>query len=224
MFKSLQRIKLFYTYLIGAIEADKKEGGAKWRDAITPALDKVGIYVQDPVKTEPLVTDMTVIEAQDKFNKWIISGNYDKFAENFKKVVKKDIRMVHRSDFVIVHLFEDIPTTGGIHEMAEAWRLKKKIYLIWREAKNKIPKWALFLTTDSGGQVFDNPKQLTDFISLVYSKKRQSLRVQTIQFVKGIIRLVDEIFYARKLQKIKVNLPKLEEKKEEPKEKKEKEK
>jgi len=114
-----------------------------------------GIIVHNCL-TEPLVTGMNVIEAQDKFNRWIISGNYDKFAENFKKVVEKDIRMVHRSDFVITHLFEDIPTTGGIHEMAEAWRLKKKIYLIWRGAKNKIPKWALFLTTDSGGKIFDN--------------------------------------------------------------------
>ena len=51
-------------------------------------------------------------------------------AEKFKKVVEKDMRMVHRSDFLIVHLFPDIPTTGTIHEMAEAWRQKKPVYLI----------------------------------------------------------------------------------------------
>ncbi len=224
MFKTLKKVKFFYTYLIGAIEKDTKDGGQTWRNDITPALDKAGIYTQDPCLTEPLVTGMNVIEAQDKFNKWIISGNYGKFAENFKKVVEKDIRMVHRSDFVIVHLFENIPTTGSIHEMAEAWRLKKKIYLIWREAKNKISKWALFLTTDSGGRVFDNPKQLTDFIALVYDKERQSLRIQIIQFIKGIIRLIGEGFYAKKLIKIKAGLPKVTEIIEDSKEQKEKEK
>jgi len=169
--------------------------------------------------TEPLVTGMNVIEAQDKFNRWIISGNYDKFAQNFKKVVEKDIRMVHRSDFVIAHLFEDIPTTGGIHEMAEAWRLKKKIYLIWRGAKNKISKWALFLTTDSNGKIFDSPKQLTDYIALAYEVKRQSFRIQIIQYIKALFRTIGEKNYNQKLQKIKFKLPKLEEKKEESKKK-----
>lgn len=196
-------MKLFYTYLAGAIEADKKEGGCGWRDDITPALDKAGIYVQDPCKTEPLVTGMDVLEAQDQFTKWIMSGNYDKFADKFEKIVQKDIRMVHRSDFVIVHLFPDIPTTGTIHEMAEAWRLKKPIFLIWKEAKSKVPKWALYLCTNSGGRLFDNGKQLTDYIVLVYDGKRQSLRIQIIQNIKAIFRLIGEKTYNLKLRKLK---------------------
>ena len=197
--------KLFYTYLwlAGAIEADTKEGGQGWRDDITPALDKAGIYTQDPCKTEPLVTGMNVLEAQDQFNKWIMSGNYDKFAEKLEKIVQKDIRMVHRSDFVIVHLFPDIPTTGTIHEMAEAWRIKRPLYLIWKDAKSKVPKWALYLVTSSGGQLFDNGKQLTDFIALKYNIKNQSLRIQVIQFCKSICRLIGEKVYTYKLNKIK---------------------
>lgn len=218
-------IKLFYTYLAGAIEADTKEGGQGWRDDITPALDKAGIYIQDPCKTEPLVTGMDVLEAQDQFNKWIVSGNYDKFAEKFEKIVQKDIRMVHRSDFVVVHLFPDIPTTGTIHEMSEAWRIGKPLYLIWRDAKSKVPKWALYLVTSSGGKLFDNGKQLTDYIALKYDITNQSLRVQVVQFCKAICRLIGEKIYTYKLNKIKktwkekkiikAESPKPEEKKEE---------
>ena len=94
---------------------------------------------------------MDVVEAQDQFNKSIRSGHYDLFAQKFQLVVDKDLRMVHRSDFLVVHLFPDIPTTGTIHEMAEAWRLGKPIYLIWPAAKSSLSKWALYLTTSSGG-------------------------------------------------------------------------
>jgi len=196
-------IKLFYTYLAGAIEADKKDGGQGWRDAITPALDKARIYVGDPCKTEPLVTGMDVITAQEQFNGWIASGHYEKFAEKFQQVVKKDIRMVHRSDFLIVHLFPDIPTTGTIHEMAEAWRLKKPIYIIWTEAVSKLPKWALYLCTSSGGNVFPNKKQVADYVILVYNTSRQSFRVQFVQFVKAIFRMIEEKNYNYRLSKLK---------------------
>ncbi len=161
-----------------------------------------GIIVHN-CKTEPLVTGMDVLEAQDQFNKWIMSGNYDKFAEKFEKIVQKDIRMVHRSDFVVVHLFPDIPTTGTIHELAEAWRIKKPLYLIWKDAKSKVPKWALYLVTSSGGKLFDNGKQLTDYIALKYEVKNQSLRIQIVQFCKAICRMIGEKIYTHKLNEIK---------------------
>ena len=202
-------IKLFYTYLAGAIEFAKKDGGVVWRDAITPSLDETGIYVQDPCQTEPLVTDMTVMEAQKKFNSWISSGHYEKFNEKFEKVVQKDLRMVHKSDFVIVHLFPDIPTTGTIHEMAEAWRLHKPIYCIWSDAKSKLSKWALYLVIDSGGKLFDNKKQLTDYLAIRYDKKIQSLRVLVVQSVKAVFRIIEERIYMYRLNKIKESLKEL---------------
>jgi len=196
-------IKLFYTYLAGPIEFDKDTGGAKWRDAITPALDEAGIYVQDPCRTEPLVTSMSVIEAQDKFNSWITSGHYKKFDEQFEHIVKKDLRMVNRSDFIIVHLFPDISTTGTIHEMAEAWRQNKPIYLIWSDAKSKLSKWALYLVINSGGRLFDNKKQLVEYLTVRYDKNIQSLRVITIQYIQAIFRLIEEKLYNNSLEKIK---------------------
>ncbi|GAI33060.1 unnamed protein product, partial [marine sediment metagenome] len=172
------KLKLFYCYLAGAIEFDKKEGGEGWRNSITPPLDKNLIYIQDPCKTEPLVTDMTVIEAQKKFNGWIQSGNYDLFTDKFEKIVQKDIRMVHRSDFLIVHLFPNIKTTGTIHEMAEAWRQNKPIYLIWKEAKSGLSKWALYLVISSNGRLFESENKLIEFLSVKYAIKNQSFRKQ----------------------------------------------
>jgi len=196
--------KRFYTYLAGPIEKDTDDGGQKWRDRITPDLDNMGIYVQDPTKTEPLATGMDVITAQDQFNKWIRSGHYDLFANKFRLIVDKDIRMVYRSDFLIVHLFPDIPTTGTIHEMAEAWRLGKPIYLIWPAAKSSLSKWALYLTTSSGGQVFDNTKQCAEYLTIICNWKKQSLRIQIIQTIKSVFRLIEERRYNKKLRKLKL--------------------
>ena len=179
-----------------------------------------GIIVHNCL-TEPLVTGMDVIQAQEKFNGWIQSGNYAKFAEKFAKVVEKDIRMVHRSDFLIVHLFPDIPTTGTIHEMGEAWRTKKIIYIIWKEAMSKLSKWALYLCTSSGGRVFSSKKKLVEYLSIVYDVKKLSLRIQIIQFVKAIFRIIEERIFNFRLSRIKSILKELESskiiKKEEPK-------
>jgi len=210
----IKNLKFFYTYVAGPIEADTDDGGQKWRDRITPDLDNTGIYVQDPCHTEPLATGMDVVEAQDQFNKWIRSGHYDLFAEKFKMIVDKDIRMVKRSDFIIVHLFPEIPTTGTIHEMAEAWRLGKPIYLIWPVAKSSLSKWALYLTTSSRGKIFDNTKQCADYLSIICDWKRQSLRIQILQFIKAIFRLIEEAKYNRKLEKKKCKKKKEKEKEE----------
>jgi len=200
------KIKIFYVYLAGPIEMDKKEGGQGWRNNITPSLDKIGIYVQDPCRTEPLVTDMTVIEAQEKFNGWIQSGNYELFTNKFEKVVYKDIRMVHKSDFLIVHLFPDIPTTGTIHEMSEAWRQRKPIYLIWKDAKSKLSKWALYLVISSGGKLFESENKLIEFLNVKYEITNQSFRTQIIQLLKAIGRLIEEKIYRRKLNQIKKSI------------------
>jgi len=197
-------MKLFHTYLAGPIELDTDDGGQKWRDVITPALDEVGIYVQDPCKTEPLATGMDVVTAQEQFNRWIKGGRYDLFADKFKLIVEKDMRMVNRSDFIIVHLFPDIGTTGTIHEMARAWRLKKPIYLIYYGPISQLSKWALYLTTDSGGRVFPNKKQLTDYIAEHYSTKALHWHRIAIQAVKSIYKHIENNIFESRLQRRKL--------------------
>ena len=199
--KFFKNLKLFYTYLAGPIEQDTSDGGQSWRNLVTPTLDEAGVYVQDPCKTEPLATGMDVVTAQDQFNRWIRGGRYDLFADKFKMVVDKDMRMVDRSDFIIVHLFPDIGTTGTIHEMARAWRLKKPIYLVYYGAVSSISKWALYLTTSSGGKVFPNKKQCSDFIAERYSNKNLHWHTFVIQFIKAVCRQIEGAIYENKLLK-----------------------
>jgi len=208
-----KNIKLHYVYLAGPIEQDTEDGGQSWRNVITPFLDEVGIYVQDPCATEPLATGMDVVTAQEQFNRWIKGGRYDLFVEKFELIVNKDIRMVKRSDFIIVHLFPDIGTTGTIHEMALAWQLNKPIYLVYYGAVSSLSKWALFLTTDSGGKVFPNKKQLTDYISEKYCLKQLHWHTLIIQTFMAIFRLIEGFLYEKKL-KIKLRLQETSEEKE----------
>ena len=138
---------------------------------------------------------MDVVEAQHKFNGWIQSGNYKLFEETFKKIVDKDIRLVNRADFLIVHMFPDIPTTGTIHEMAYAWMQKKPIYLIWKDAKTRLSKWAIYLVISSGGQIFESENKLVEFIKTKYDVKSQSFRIQLIQLFRAWSRLIEENMY-----------------------------
>lgn len=196
-------IKYFYTYLAGPIEKDTSDGGQTWRNKITPYLDDLNIYVQDPCKTEPDATGMDVIMAQEQFNKWIISGNKEIFHRKFKIIIKKDLRMVARSDFIIVHLFKDIETTGTIHEMVHAWERKIPIYVIWYNPQVKLSKWALQLIKESGGDIFPNIKQCVDFITAEYAPEELSLFRKAIQYVAYLYRTIEGSLYQMKINRMK---------------------
>jgi nucleoside 2-deoxyribosyltransferase len=202
--KLFKELKLFYTYLAGPIELDTSDGGQSWRNSMTPILDDAGIAVQDPCKTEPLATGMDVITAQDQFNRWIKGGRTDLFMDDFEIIIDKDIRMVKRSDFIIAHLFPNIGTTGTIHEMVVAYQLKKPIYLVYYGAVSSLSKWALALTLLSGGKVFPNKKQLTDYVTEHYATKNQHWHTMVIQGVRSVIRLIENNLYEKSLKRRKI--------------------
>lgn len=154
---------------------------------------------------------MDVVTAQDQFNRWIRGGRYDLFEQKFKLIVDKDLRMVRRSDFIIVHLFPDIGTTGTTHEMVEAWtqirllmKFQKPIYLVYYGPVSDVSKWALFLTTNSGGRVFHNKKQLTDFIIERYNIKQLGWGTLIIQSIKSVLRLIEGTIHEASLQRRKI--------------------
>ena len=154
------------TYLAGPMEAATKDGGANWRSRITPKLDDAGIEVLDPCVTEPMATGMEVLESMESLRLKLRNSQFPEFVEAFRPVVDKDLDMVRRATFIVVHLAKDIPTYGTTHELAEAWRLKKPIYLCWKDAMQDLPKWATFLILDTPGEINSENKIFNSFTKL----------------------------------------------------------
>jgi hypothetical protein len=171
----MDQLKPVVTYLAGPMEAAKKDGGANWRTRITPRLKDAEIEVLDPCVTEPMATGMEVLESMEHLRIKLRNKHFADFRESFRPIVDKDLDMVRRASFIIVYLSKDIPTYGTTHELAEAWRLRKPIYLCWKDAMQDLPKWATFLILDTPdkveNKVFNSFTKLTDYVIKAYSNK-----------------------------------------------------
>ncbi len=69
------------------------------------------------------------------------SGDYKEIRRQAKLIVRKDLRAVDISDFIIAYLPKDIKTTGTIHEIIEADRQRKPVLLVCPEGIKNIPFW-----------------------------------------------------------------------------------
>lgn len=161
-------------YLAGSIQ-DSKDGGVKWRDGLTPKLEKLNIEVYDPTKTEVNLEisskGSTIEESQERLNGWIASGNIDKFQEHMRKVREDDLRLVHKSDFLVVYLDFNRKIGGTIVEIHEAFLQKIPIYVVCYDAKKTMNHWILSTILD-GGMFFENWTQLMKFLEDKYGEPK----------------------------------------------------
>ena len=91
------------------------------------------------------------------------SGRFDEVVRLMKDIVRVDLSMVDKSDFVIVFLDMDVYTCGSYVEIAHAAMERKPILVVCKQGKNKIPG---FLWGLCGGHstFFSDWKQLKDYI------------------------------------------------------------
>jgi len=159
-------------YLAGQIHADQGDGIA-WRDSITPMLiEKFGLVVEDPCKK----TANGVGEVGDD-KKAIIelikSKKFREAKERFWPIVRKDLRSVDRSDFLIVVYDPTVPTVGTIHEIIEANHQKKPILMWYDETKiEHFNPWALVLIKENC--LFTKWDELFAYLEVIDSGKIDS--------------------------------------------------
>jgi len=155
------------TYLCGSIQDVKSDGGAEWRDRITPKLEALGITVLNPCKSEcNKEFGETIKESREQIRKYKRSGNWDAFDSHMDKVIEDDIRQVDASDFLIVYWNQEHRHGGTIHEMAEADLKRIPIYCVNYDpltGDKEMNDWVLRLVRRNG-KMFENFGQLVDFI------------------------------------------------------------
>lgn len=126
-------------YLSGSIDACPN-GGAPWRNQITPLLNKMGIIVLDPLK-KPIDIGLESTDFREERAIWKKNGEFDKLSEVMKKVRNSDLRFVDISGFTIVCLDLSIPVCGTMEEIFLFNRQKKPIVIWCPQGKKCIPDW-----------------------------------------------------------------------------------
>jgi len=161
----------YMVYLCGPIE-DAKDGGSKWRERLTPDLEKLGLHVFDPCIREADVSGLPVVEHKTKMTKIKEQGQWELFLKDMAPIRDQDITAVSKSLFLIALVPDsDGAQMGGtVHEIVKAW--EQKIPVLWKcsGSVSKVNSWILSLLLETGRR-FDTWDSMLDHIKEEYTKK-----------------------------------------------------
>lgn len=129
-------------YLTGPI-TDAKDDGVGWREKITGPLQQFGIVVDDPTKTT-VGGAGEVGKDKELFKELLAEGKVGEVKERFWPIVRKDLRSVDRSDFLIFYCDTNAKMVGTVHELVIA-NLQRKPILMYIDKENlkNINPWLL---------------------------------------------------------------------------------
>ncbi len=127
-------------YLCGPIDLCP-DGGASWREWITPILsDKFDLVVIDPLK-KPVSTGLEDDDSRSSRSLLKNKQGHDEFIKIMKEVRSIDLRLVDVSDFLIVNLDVSIGMCGTYEEIFTANKAKRPILIHCPQGVSSIPDW-----------------------------------------------------------------------------------
>lgn len=153
-------------YLAGNIEFTKN--AFEWRQKLTDDLKGFGIKVLDPTKPcfrDQLKEDVETMAELDKMRE---AGDFKPLQKFMKEVVRRDLRLIDISDFVIFRIEPSKPTFGTIHELIVALNQRKPCLIITKD-KKKLPRW-LFGIIDLD-LVFESDILLIEYLRKIHKGK-----------------------------------------------------
>lgn len=130
------------TYLAGNLEFS--EDSLNWRDEVEGELSKINITCLSPIK---VTFENQALETQAdraRLKSLRQKGQWNEVASYMKEVIKKDLRLIDLSDFVIFNFEFDKPTFGTIHELVIAEQQRKPVFCTCRNLK-AVPLWIMGL-------------------------------------------------------------------------------
>mgnify|MGYP000023023203 CR=1 FL=1 len=133
------RLKNTLCYLCGAMDR-VPDGGAGWRNMITPVLKDMNVGVLDPCNKP---TDFACED--DQFRDMITilksKGKFNDVREFMRDIAAIDLRMVDIAHFVIMYMDIDIHMCGSYHEASVAIQQKKPLLVVCKQGKENVPNW-----------------------------------------------------------------------------------
>lgn len=147
-------------YLSGAIDRTTDNQARDWRLEITPFLNSLGIIVLDPCHKAlltPIENEREIFIKLAQEEKW---ANFKHFGKDVRRI---DLRMVDKSDFIIVKIDMDIYQAGTIEEITWA-NIQRKPVLVWcpKGIKELAGWFKLMFPLDL---IFDDLDDLKNYIS-----------------------------------------------------------
>lgn len=150
---------------LGCVDDD----GVGWRNDLTPRLESLGLIVDDPTKS---VSDEGIGEVGDdkkKFREIILREDFKELKEQFWPIVRKDLRSVDKSDFLIVNYDSLAPTVGTYDECTRASVQKKPILL--KYDKNQLDTFNPWVVTwVKENEIFSSWDDLFDYLENTINK------------------------------------------------------
>lgn len=135
-------------YLCGPITA-VADDGVGWRNSITSSLLSFGLVVEDP--TKKTVNGVGEIKDDKNYFKQLAKEKkVEQLKKEFWPIVRKDLRCVDKSDFLIFGYDPDVPMLGTIHELVIAHQQRKPILMFCAPDKlERLNPWVLtFIKTN----------------------------------------------------------------------------
>lgn len=140
------------TYLAGNLEYNNDKDARTWRSFVRKEFQSRGIICLDPTRQNFIKQNFP--EESDEFrsnlknklnlgkqNDLIKNKLYQEVHKEMKNVVRQDLAMVDKIDFLFVVLDPSKPTTGTIDEIGQANRTRKPIFLVIEGGVTQIPLW-----------------------------------------------------------------------------------
>lgn len=182
------KLKYLTTYLAGPIDRCD-DLGTGWRDFVGDELEaRFGVIVLNPRKKEEFLEGgLETKETVAALHQLKLSGQFDELSRRFKQIRNYDLRMVDKSDFLIVHLDTTIYTCGTIEELTIANLQKKPILIHCTQGKKAVPNWLYgMLPHEYFYEQWDN---LFDELTQIDSGQKTTKRWVHFDFSKILSRL-----------------------------------
>jgi nucleoside 2-deoxyribosyltransferase len=147
-------------YLAGNME--HTDGAEGWREFVKNRLSPIGVNILSPIDTKFLGYPIESKEDIVRMKRERSEGNLESVSDYMKSVIRKDLRLIDLSDFVIVNMEVLKPTFGTMHELVIAGQQKKPIFLSISEGKRECPLWILGLVNPKF--IYNNVEEVVDTI------------------------------------------------------------
>jgi len=152
MIKSIFTWKYFCVYLCGPIDA-ADDGGKGWREEYVQKLIEIGFnkeQIFNPCK-KPISHQLFNFDnEQELMHEAKSKEDWDELCNIVDQIAHIDLRLVDYSGLVIANFPLDkngnrVPTYGSMHEIVEARRQKKPVFVIWPGGKKTCSGWLMWL-------------------------------------------------------------------------------
>ena len=151
-------------YAAGNLE--NTEDAENWRDSLAKELAIFGIKCLDPTKKMFRGQVQESEETRQLLKKWRREGRFDLISPFMKEIIRKDLRAVDISTFVVVKLEPSRPSFGTIHELVISSQQKKPILILINDRK-QMPLWLTGLLDMNF--VFETQEELINYLKRVNS-------------------------------------------------------